>query len=1465
MRVSMGGYRRCRIAIALSAMLCGATAQAADVTWLGAAAQPYWDLSANWSPALPTAADQALLGSFDTEFRSGSVTVLSFTGTGQLRVSGGGLAVTEASSIGSLLISAGALGGAGNRTVTGDATWTGGAFTGSASSTFINGALSISGAGGKSITAGHTLSAASTTWSGNTANNNNAITMSGGSHFANSGTFTDSNAFNSLIGTSSGGGSFDNSGTFNKQSNTTTAIGAVFNNSGTVNVNAGTLLPSGGGTSSGAFVIAAGALLEFRNGNHTLDNATTSGAGTLQISTDNVGADAFVTINGGTHTSAFLLSGSTLGGTDHSFQGAATWTGGTITGAASTTFAGALAISGPGTKSITGGRAVSAGSTTWSGNTADNNNAISLSGGSTFSHTGTFTDANAFDSSIGAGNGGGAFTSNGTFDKQSNTTTSISAAFNSTGTVNVNAGTLLLHGGGTSSAVFNLAAGTKVEYRNGNHTLNNVTMTGAGLFQVSTDNVGADAIVTLNGGTLTAPFLLSGSTVAGTDQVFKGPATWTGGALSGAASTTFDNDVTISGPNLKTMVGGRVVNLNATTTWSGNTGDNNNAIRFWNGATVNNNGTFVDANAFASFIEHNVGGPHNFNNLGTYNKQSNTITTVDGGVAFNNSGVVNINAGTFRPTGGTSTGVFNIADGATLEFINGSSTLDQATTAGAGLLKISTDNVGADAVLSVNGGTHTTALLIAGSTLAGVDATFQGPVTWTGGAINGASSTTFTNAVSITGNAAKRLVSARVLNLQGTTTWSGNTSSNGNAISLWNAPQLVNQGTFNDENAFNSFIENFNGGGTFVNSGTYNKQSNTLTTVELGVGFQNSGTVNINAGTMTFGSGTQGPTGTVQVASGATYQHGANSTVGRMVTAGTLALSTRSLTVHIDYDNANFGVGNAFDARANVTGTGQILAAGTAAATQRITGAGLPAGSSLSGGDGATPILTIGNVHVGANALVYQVSNANIGGPALRGAIQTTVGGANISDARLSGSGVSAGNFGPIAPGASAGFEVVFNAADAGVITTPLTGQAVRIANNFDNVAEQNLSIVLASGAAAYHLASAADVKPNPVDLGAQRAGGTASAALTIANSAPAGNFTEKLNAGFGAVTGSVLTNGGAVNGLAGGASNGSSMTVRLDGTVAGTKSGTVQVAFASDGAGSSGLGLTALPSQTISVGGRFYAPAVAQLDTPAVDFGIVHKGDTVAARSVSVSNVASVAELNDVLVGSLGGASAPFTASGTLAGVNAQATDSSSLKVQLDTAQAGVFNGSANASFASHNAEMSDLALPGATVTLQAQVNNFAELALGKTGGAGSFSSNGTTYTLDFGTRVQGAGTLDAALAIFNVATGPADLLNGSFAVGPDAGFTLSGFEPFAGIAAGQSQGGLSVSFGSGGPGTFRQTIVVSAFGSNASGFEGALPDATLVLVGTVVAVPEPQTMALLCGGLLGVWCAVRRRRDSP
>jgi hypothetical protein len=173
----------------------------------------------------------------------------------------------------------------------------------------------------------------------------------------------------------------------------------------------------------------------------------------------------------------------------------------------------------------------------------------------------------------------------------------------------------------------------------------------------------------------------------------------------------------------------------------------------------------------------------------------------------------------------------------------------------------------------------------------------------------------------------------------------------------------------------------------------------------------------------------------------------------------------------------------------------------------------------------------------------------------------------------------------------------------------------------------------------------------------------------------------------------------------------------------------------------------------------------------------------------------------------------------------------------------------------------MSDLALGTANVVLQAQVNNYAELALDKTAGSGALSKSGDTYTVDFGSLLQGTTDLDATLAVLNIATGPADLLNGTFAIGSGSGFALSGFDSFTNIAAGSSFGGLGISFDSALLGDFTQTIVISATGSNASGFIGGLADTTVVLRGSVVAVPEPGTYALMIGGLMALWLLRRRQ----
>ena len=1459
--------------------------------------------------------------------------------------------------------------------------------------------------------------------------------------------------------------------------------------------------------------------ITYRSGTNTVNSLSITGddlfavtGGSLTVGTAFTSAGAVslsggtLTLNGASSMASLAQSGGILAGSGTTtIAGASSWTAGTQTGTGTTRFDNAVSLSGPGAKLISGGRTVELnGTTTWGGNTGANNNALQFAGG-TLDNVGTFVDQNAFASFIDHVSGTNAFNNIGIYNKQSNTVTMVEAFYNNTGTTNVNAGTMLMQGTSATSStgVFNIAAGASLEFRNGSHTLDHPTIQGPGTFAVSTDGVGADGVVTLNGGTLTSPFLLSGSTLTGTDRTFHGPATWTGGSLSGAATTTFANNVTISGPNTKVLVGGGTVNLEGTTTWSGNTGNNNGAIQFWNGGTINNHGTFNDANPFASFIEHNTGGPHNFNNIGTYNKQSNTITTVDLGVAFNNSGVVNVNAGALQPSGGTSTGTFNVATGAVLDFKNGNNFLNGATVAGLGTLAISSDLVGADAVVTINGGSYTTPVAFSGSLLTGTDHTFQGAVTWTGGTISGAGTTTYANDVTISGANIKAVANARVLNLNGTTTWTGNTGANNNAIQFTNGATINNRGTFDDANPFASFIEhNVGGPHNFNNLGTYNKLASTLTTVDFGVVFNNPGTLNIDAGTMRFFSSTQGPAGTVNVATGATYQHDAASTMGTLRTAGTLNVGGSTLTIFGDYDNANFGSGNAFNRRANVvvSGTGnRLVAAGDA--NQVISGAGV-----LNGGT-ATPTLTIGNVHVGTTTYAYDIANNGSTGPALRGAIQTGVNGGNITDPRLSGSGVTAGNWGPIATGATVARDVVVTVGAAGLLA-PLTGQSVAVVNNFDNTRSQVLTFGLAPGAAAYRLAdastlgavsfgnvhvgdvasqaltisnvaandgysekldasfgsandpritfaggiaglgagatnassmtfglntaaagnvngavvvnfasngagtsglgttalpsqsvgvtgaieaiignvfrlaSASPAAPNPVDFGNVRIGSVATQAVTIGNTAPNDGFSEKLNASIGGATAGV-TAAGSFSLLGPQSTNSSALVVGIDTATAGARNGSATITLASDGTGTSGLGVTPLPSQTVGVSGavyrlanaalvpasltlaarvgdvasvaalsvtnvsadiyterldasigavsagfsgsgsitglaagassnalgialntaaagsfsgtagvRFvssgagttgaadmvlpgqsvalsghvYTPAVAQANTTIVDFGIVHRGDAVAERVVSVTNAAAVSPANDTLRASLGGAPAGFTATGAVTGLGAGTTDAGSLRIGLNTAAAGVFAGSATATFASHDGDLADLALGSATVALRGQVNNFAEASLKKSDGAGVLTLAGNTYTLDFGTIALGTGQQLASLAVLNSAIGPADLLSGDFDLGGVGnGFTLAGFGSFAGLVAGSSFDGLAVLFADDAAGSFEATIVLHGSGSNASGFVGRLDDTTLVLRGDVgvPAVPEPGTYMLLFTGLLVVAAVAHRRRQ--
>lgn len=561
----------------------------------------------------------------------------------------------------------------------------------------------------------------------------------------------------------------------------------------------------------------------------------------------------------------------------------------------------------------------------------------------------------------------------------------------------------------------------------------------------------------------------------------------------------------------------------------------------------------------------------------------------------------------------------------------------------------------------------------------------------------------------------------------------------------------------------------------------------------------NSGTVRADGGTLTANAGISGTTGTVLSEAGATLAIGTGSEAAVLqLNGGALALGGNDFEVRSDYDNTAFGVGNAFDRRANVTGTGEILGFNVA----------IGIGGDTTGA-GPAHVLNFGNVRGGTSAtLGYSAENlAPAGnGAGIRGAIQTAANGGNVTDARLSGSGVTAQNFGLIAPQGDSGLlDVTFTADGGGA----LSGQSLAVVTNFDNLETQTIAIeafatqlaqgqaapggpidlgnfrvgvdapsqsfavtnlttgdgaeslgiasasatgsfagtnnlgagLVAPGATAANAAGVAvsggvagvnagqltlqyttdgtaidadftavnanaqtidvsatgfnvaqaQVTPDPVVIANQRVGGTNAAALTVANTAAAGAFTEGLNANVSDTSGAASTNGGSIALLAGGASDSTSITASVDTTSAGARTGSVTLALESDGAGTSGFGALALGERTVQVQGNVFALAEGQLNVTSYDFGTVQVGQAVS-QTLSISNVASgpagfVEDLNAAFGASTGTGAGQISGIGSIDGLVTGTTDASSMTVLVNTSAAGTINGAIGVNYFSAGA----------------------------------------------------------------------------------------------------------------------------------------------------------------------------------
>ncbi|MFM6337055.1 MAG: hypothetical protein ACKPGN_27530, partial [Dolichospermum sp.] len=250
----------------------------------------------------------------------------------------------------------------------------------------------------------------------------------------------------------------------------------------------------------------------------------------------------------------------------------------------------------------------------------------------------------------------GVFNNTGIFRKTSSGLAIVSVPFYNTGTVNVELGTLLLLGGGSSNGgIFNISTGRTLEIKSSSSLTNNTYF--------------LDSNTQINGtGTL---MVSSGFLELASDWAFP---TTTINILRNAG---IKSPGTITNPGSLTIQGNAYLyaSLNNTGTIIQNLvlAQTSDRLSLNQSANINNSGIYEFQAGEISNAPNSVGV---FNNSGTFRKTNSSLGIVS--VPFYNTGTVNVELGTLLLLGGGSSngGIFNISSGRTLEI---SSSLNNST------------------------------------------------------------------------------------------------------------------------------------------------------------------------------------------------------------------------------------------------------------------------------------------------------------------------------------------------------------------------------------------------------------------------------------------------------------------------------------------------------------------------------------------------------------------------------------------------------------------------------------------------------------------------------------------------------------------------------------------------------------------------------------------------------------------
>ena len=295
----------------------------------------------------------------------------------------------------------------------------------------------------------------------------------------------------------------------------------------------------------------------------------------------------------------------------------------------------------------------------------------------------------------------------GLFRKLSGTGTSTVAwAFNNTGEVDVESGTLALTGGGTESGTFTT----------GSHPV---------VFAGGTFNINGPM-------TVTGSAVLSGANLGGSGAASFSGLLWSSGTLSNTAGIDIAQLGTfvLNGTAAKTL-SAAVLNIDGIGAWNGSgtltTANNSGPSSVNIGATgllaLSDSDSFTTGSLSSAIL----------NNAGFLKKLTGTGSAVLGsGWTWTNSGTIDVEMGSLVLGSGTGSGTFTVGNGASLSLSGAACNLSGATFTGSGTANLAASVTRFDSAASMSCLT-----VLSGGSITGNGVVSFNDFSWTGGTLGG--------------------------------------------------------------------------------------------------------------------------------------------------------------------------------------------------------------------------------------------------------------------------------------------------------------------------------------------------------------------------------------------------------------------------------------------------------------------------------------------------------------------------------------------------------------------------------------------------------------------------------------------------------------------------------------------------------------------------------------------------------